>query len=487
MEVGRYMTPVTRQKMPVVLHVRPRGARHRLVLLAALVLATPAVRAQQAASADRSKPLEGRWSVELSLDPLSLQNPPPAEKITGEVAFGTGSWWNPTDRFGRHSVDTRPFFGRLYAAPTNVAHFTAADTSLFTEVSGGVIGDSVGIDFLPRLDHGGLSFWGRFYGDSARGRWHRRGADGSGRFVLKRISNEAVAIAAIPVPGAAATLVVAAAPATKSTAKGRGKGAKPSMKGDPKIASAPAATNPATQSSVATSVVANTPAATNTVAQPSVAQPSVAQPSVAKATVAQSPIAPPPSSTRAPAAGSLPTAASALTTAGSQKSVPTTTSTTASTTPAPPPPAPAKVAGTTTANAAPRPRFSRTAPADPTATGAVRVRMLDLASKKWFVTRYQLHLPDGSFKWGDFRSGAEPDGFGPVVPSRPGRYEVEVENFVCGDKFWFFAKKVVRPVVVTAGDTTDVTIDLDLSTEPAKKTIDNKTGALCTAGPGTPR
>jgi hypothetical protein len=113
--------------------------------------------------------------------------------------------------------------------------------------------------------------------------------------------------------------------------------------------------------------------------------------------------------------------------------------------------------------------------------------MYDRGSKKFFVTRYQLHLPDGSFKWGNFKSGAGEDGFGPVVPSRPGRYEVEVENFVCGDKFWFFAKPVVRPVSVKAGEITDVTISLDLSAEPAKKTIDNQAGARCTASPGIPK
>lgn len=113
--------------------------------------------------------------------------------------------------------------------------------------------------------------------------------------------------------------------------------------------------------------------------------------------------------------------------------------------------------------------------------------MFDRSSKKYFVTRYQLHLPDGSFRWGNFRSGSGDEGFGPVVPSRPGRYEVEVENFVCGDKYWFFSNRVVRPVVVKAGETTDVTIELDLASEPAKKTIDNPAGALCTAGPGTPK
>jgi hypothetical protein len=113
--------------------------------------------------------------------------------------------------------------------------------------------------------------------------------------------------------------------------------------------------------------------------------------------------------------------------------------------------------------------------------------MFDNASKQWFVTQYQIHLPDGTWMWGNLRSGLGPDGWGPVVPRRPGKYEIAVENFVCGDKYWFFAKKLVRPVVVQAGDTADVTIEVDLAAEPAKATIDNKAGARCTAGPGTPK
>jgi hypothetical protein len=118
--------------------------------------------------------------------------------------------------------------------------------------------------------------------------------------------------------------------------------------------------------------------------------------------------------------------------------------------------------------------------------GSFRVRMFDKASNKYFMAQYQIRLPDGSWMWGNLRSGEGADGWGPVVYRTPGRYEVVVENFVCGDKFWFFAKKVLQTVVVRLGQTSDVTIELDLSAEPAKPTLDNKTGALCTAGPGTP-
>ncbi|NUQ93847.1 MAG: hypothetical protein HOQ26_13175, partial [Gemmatimonadaceae bacterium] len=166
--------------------------------------------------AERSKPLEGRWSVVLLLDPLSMRNLPPAEEAKGEIAFGSGSWWSNSDRFGRQHVDLKPFFGRLYAPPDGVDSFSATDTSMFSEASGGIIGDSVSIDFLPRIDHGGVSLWGRFWGDSARGTWRRRGLEGSGTFVMRRLSKDAVNVAAIPVPTTVAPTVVAAADTAKA-------------------------------------------------------------------------------------------------------------------------------------------------------------------------------------------------------------------------------------------------------------------------------
>ena len=113
--------------------------------------------------------------------------------------------------------------------------------------------------------------------------------------------------------------------------------------------------------------------------------------------------------------------------------------------------------------------------------------MFDQSSKQWFVTRYELRRADGRLLLGNMRSGPAPDGWGPVVRRPPGRYEVVVENFVCGDKFWLFRKEIVRPVNLTAGATSDVTIEVDLAAEPAQPSIDNKTGARCTAGPGASR
>jgi hypothetical protein len=440
----------------------------RVLLIGSLGLAPAAAESQQAARVDRSQPLEGRWSVEIVLDTASVRNSPATRQVTGELAFGTGSWWGDSDRFGRHSINLGPFFGRMFALPANVTPFGPADTALVTEVSGGVIGDSVGIDFIPRIDHGGISLWGRFYGDSARGRWHRRGTDGSGRFVLRRISKEAVNVAAIPVPAFASATVATATPEPQPKAvsmMGASGTTNTTTKRPAKSASAAVATTaPATAATSArAAATTSAPTAATTSAATPVATKGATTVPTGASTNALTPLTTKPST---------PTAAALATQTKSPTTAPATP-----TTAAPRARAPARVMAR---------GIPRQPPIDTSVMGSFRVRMFDKASNKYFMTQYQIRLPDGSWMWGNLRSGEGADGWGPVVYRTPGRYEVVVENFVCGDKFWFFAKKVLQPVVVQLGQTSDVTIELDLSAEPAKPTLDNKTGALCRAGPGTP-
>jgi hypothetical protein len=457
-----------KRNSPSFLTSRWRAA-WRVLLIGSLGLAPTAAESQQAARVDRSQPLEGRWSVELVLDTASVRNPPATRRVTGELAFGTGSWWGDSDRFGRHSIDLGPFFGRMFALPANVTPFGPADTALVTEVSGGVIGDSVGIDFIPRIDHGGISLWGRFYGDSARGRWHRRGTDGSGRFVLRRISKEAVNVAAIPVPAFASATVATATPEPQPKTESK-KGAKGAAK--------TAAKTPAKSASAAVATAGATAPPTTQSTTPSTTLPATAPTTAATAvttgasTNAPTPASKKPSAPTVTAAATAQTKSSTTAAANPQTGAPTTAPAAA-----PPARAPSRVVAR---------GIPRQPPIDTSVMGSFRVRMFDKASNKYFMTQYQIRLPDGSWMWGNLRSGEGADGWGPVVYRMPGRYEIVVENFVCGDKFWFFAKKVLQPVVVRLGQTSDVTIELDLSAEPAKPTLDNKTGALCSAGPGTP-
>lgn len=421
----------------------------RAFLVFALAIATDA--AAQAGRTD-GRALEGRWNIVLQLDSASARYEPSQWEAKGELAFSAIPWLGSSDRFGRHSVDLRPFFGRSFTSPMTASSFTPADTSFLTEISGGVARDSVAIDFIPRLNHYGLSLRGRYFGDSARGKWYRRGSDGSGRFTIRRSSREAVNLAGIPDPTRATTTVVTMADAAPAKA--------------PPKAAAPKAAAPKATSKSARVAAKGTPKS---------------PPAKAATTVAVA--------TRPAGAATTPTtvlATTAATTSG------TTSSATPAATPATTPSTGGVASAATTATAPPPPAGPvndtiRRPDPDPKAMGGVRVRMFDKASQRWFITTYQLKLPNGKLRWGNMRSGPAPEGFGAVVRQPEGRYDVMVENFLCGDKFWFFAKNVLRPVVVREGEIVDVTIVVDLSAEPARKTIDNPTGARCTAGPGTPR
>jgi hypothetical protein len=480
---------------------------------AASLQSTPAEQPAQARETrppDHGTPLEGRWKVDLELNPKSIAGPT-ALQTTGEIAFGSDSWWGTADRFGRQAVNLIPFFGRSFSPPSNVTPFTPADTSFLTEVSGALVGDTLVVDFIPRLDHLGVSLRGRFYGDSARGEWYRRGSNGSGTFVLHRVSRVPVEVAAIPtLPKAAETVAAAPVEAPKKGAKGKKVAAKPANKNAEK-----AVTKGATKDSTTTVAKAAVKDTTTSVAKVAAKDTTkVAAKVAAKDTtkVAAKVAAKDTTKVAAKAAAKDTTkvaakvAAKDTTTVVAKSAAKDTTTVVAKsaakdttnvaraalTKPAPSPATATSAPASGAAAAATPPRVptrmaTRQSPADPAATGALRVRMFDNASKQWFVTQYQIHLPDGTWMWGNLRSGLGPDGWGPVVPRRPGKYEIAVENFVCGDKYWFFAKKLVKPVVVQAGDTADVTIEVDLAAEPAKATIDNKAGARCTAGPGTPK
>ena len=125
------------------------------------------------------------------------------------------------------------------------------------------------------------------------------------------------------------------------------------------------------------------------------------------------------------------------------------------------------------------------APADPKAPVAIRVRLFDKSSNKYIATKYSLHVPDGRWMFGRLRTGDGADGFGPAVNGRPGRYEVEITDFMCGDKIWFLKDRILRPVDVKPGEPAEVTIEADLANSPARPSFDNKSGAKCAAPVGS--
>jgi hypothetical protein len=440
----------------------------------ALALLATSAGAQQPGADGPSKALEGKWKLELYLDKASTRTEPMAGQINGEIAFSTKAWWTPSDRFGRHDLNLRSFFGSSFLRPDGVTAFGPGDTSMVTEASGYIRGDSVGIDFIPRVDHGGLSLWGRFWGDSAKGRWYRRGADGEGHFVLRRESREPVDVANIP--DGRPTVVAAAAPPpkplTKAEARAQAKKdavAKAKAHRD-SLAVAAAAAKAKNDSIAKVKLAARDSARAVAAASAKARRDSIAQAKVAAAAAAKERAA-----TRVASAGGV--APNALTSTRTGSSVRTAANANGGGGAAP-------AATAAAAPATPAPVVSAAPPSTtPGTPGALRVRIFDQASKRFFVTTYSLHLPDGHWMYGNLRTGNGPDGWGPAVPRPPGNYEIEIANFKCGDKLYFFKDKILKQVTIDSSAPADVTVDVDLPNVPARKSLDNEAGASCTVPP----
>ena len=597
-ERARENVPGPNRLMSPAFHSSCRAASRALIVSSALALSAAASRAQQAGADGPSKALEGKWSIELYLGTPSARTEPLAGQINGEIAFSNTAWWNPSDRFGRHSLNLQSFFGRSFLRPPNVTPFGPGDTSMVTEVSGSVRGDSVGIDFIPRIDHGGVSMWGRFWGDSAKGTWHRRGTDGDGRFVLRRLSKEAVAVAAIPDGRPVAVAVAPAKPLTKAELRAKTRAdAAAKLKADADArtlaraqaqekAKADAVAKAQARDSANARAVALAQARKDSVAQARVAlaarRDSAAQAKIAlvqakKDSVAQAKLAvaqakkdsiaqaraavaraKQDSIARTPAAvaarrdsaekarlalvaalkdsiaqvraalaartggtrsAAQPAATTPATVAANNATRPAAPVATPASTPASTPAVATNIAANGAAATGTRPSASpggglpnatvaappaaaaRTpvpaatppagtpaaAPAAAAPANALRVRTYDVASNTYFVTKYSLHLPDGHWLYGRLRTGSGADGWGPAVVRPPGKYEIEVTDFMCGDKVWFLKNKILKPVVIEPGSPTDVTIDINVKTEPARPSLENKEGATCSVLPGTPR
>ena len=399
-----------------------RDERRLMRVAAACAIGLLPAMGQAQASTAASKPLEGRWRVELTLDDVDPRHAPSARDAKGEIAFDSASWWNPGDRWGRHSLDLAAFFGRTGALPAGVAAFSATDTSLVTEVTGRMSGPMATIEFMPRSTRYGITLEGRLVGDSIVGQWHRRGMIGSGTFAMNRLSREPVRVAAVNDPMLNPALRAVSTVATRPAAA------------IVKPAAVPTRTAAAGKPVPPPAAARVTPGPSTTAAVPATSAPVV----VAAATPSR------PVVTTPPPAATVPSAAPAAVASGAAT--------------------PAR------------------ATLDPSVAGDLRVRIHDLATKTYVSTAYQLQLANNEWMWGDMKTGGGAEGWGPTVRRPAGTHRVVVDNFMCGDKFWFFARPLVRPVEIRPGQATELTIEVDLSAEPAKKSYDNPGAARCSAG-----
>lgn len=146
--------------------------------------------------------LDGRWRIRLTLDSAGRGQTPVARTAEGLVALSRTypRYFQPrgapdpyvTEVGGLHWVDLAPFFGTQIARDVSTTVAGTVD-SLFARETDATIfnGDSVSIDFVPRISHGGLSLSGRLVGgDTLRGRWIQRAycCGAEGRFVMIRDS-----------------------------------------------------------------------------------------------------------------------------------------------------------------------------------------------------------------------------------------------------------------------------------------------------------
>lgn len=145
--------------------------------------------------------LRGRWAIDLQLDSAAaLGDPPSARAAKGSLVFADSlrlEWDRPSipdSRFnsvnGRADIDLTPFFGGPLGPDISRSMFGPTDGDFLREATGTVFSsDSVAIDLIPRISHGGLSLQGRLRGDSVTGKWYQRAycCGAFGRFTMRRL------------------------------------------------------------------------------------------------------------------------------------------------------------------------------------------------------------------------------------------------------------------------------------------------------------
>ena len=162
--------------------------------------------------------LAGNWSIQLTLETTPQATTPHLKKqlpkqsslsstrkqIEGTLVFDSSlpasdrraPKDDPTlDEVGTFSIDFRPFWNKQVnpeGSTTIMPSQTGRDR--LTEAAGYVCaGDSIQIDLIPTLSHGGISLEGHVRGDKITGKWNLRTYAGGekGKFVMRRLkSNE---------------------------------------------------------------------------------------------------------------------------------------------------------------------------------------------------------------------------------------------------------------------------------------------------------
>lgn len=156
----------------------------------------------------------GLWAVELWMDSAGALGPrPTARYVRGQVAFDTlhaetgtasnGQRWTRRYWPGRFSIDLKPFFGAQIGDDVSTTVFGPFDSTSSTEVEAeSAIADTIHMNFIPRVSHGGITASGKLRGDTLVGTWHMRAycCGAVGRFRMLRVSGAPVAFRRPPAP-----------------------------------------------------------------------------------------------------------------------------------------------------------------------------------------------------------------------------------------------------------------------------------------------
>lgn len=166
----------------------------------------------------------GTWKAEFWLDSVGpLDSIPTSHYLTGIVTIGDSGadsvygWPDTTHKLptwlGNYQLDFTPFFGRPIARDVSTTIFGSTGGYFATELSATLHSpDTLSLELIPRISHGGVSASGRFVGDTVTGDWYVRAYAGgaSGHFRLTRTSTVSPQVLRDPPPPPPDTLALAA-------------------------------------------------------------------------------------------------------------------------------------------------------------------------------------------------------------------------------------------------------------------------------------
>ncbi|HEY7767384.1 hypothetical protein, partial [Longimicrobium sp.] len=145
--------------------------------------------------------LDGTWQVRFVMNKRGQMGPEPTDSVVeGTLTFADtlpDPWRprRPRDPYvhmiaGLSELDFSAFFGGRIAQDVSTTITGPTNDTFDREAVGEVFnGDSVEVDLIPRISHGGVSMWGTTDGEVIRGQWEQRAycCGATGVFEMRRV------------------------------------------------------------------------------------------------------------------------------------------------------------------------------------------------------------------------------------------------------------------------------------------------------------